>query len=134
MVNPSDPALILYTSGTTHLAKGVVLTHAQVVAALAAQTHNARSLHPEDRPIKYLSYLPLSHIFAFITDLYQMSAGNCALYGSPATLGDDSPGVANGERGDLTTAQPDTIITVPLVCQRIRRSIERNFMDKGFFS
>jgi acyl-CoA synthetase (AMP-forming)/AMP-acid ligase II len=57
-VSPSDPALLMYTSGTTGMPKGVRLTHANVLHA--AQTVSAwHQLTPRDR---VLSSLPIYHI------------------------------------------------------------------------
>jgi acyl-CoA synthetase (AMP-forming)/AMP-acid ligase II len=55
---PSDPALLMYTSGTTGTPKGVLLSHANLLAA--ANTVAAwHGLTPQDR---VLSSLPLYHI------------------------------------------------------------------------
>lgn len=53
---------IMYTSGTTGDPKGVLLTHRNVMAMMAAVNQRvAKSVAtPEDA---YLSYLPLAHIF-----------------------------------------------------------------------
>ena len=57
-VEPGDPALLMYTSGTTGVPKGVVLTHANMLhAGRAVVAH--QSLAPFDR---VLSSLPLYHI------------------------------------------------------------------------
>lgn len=57
--NGEDLMSILYTSGTTGNSKGVMLTHGQALAALAA---NGKVLHlsAEDR---IMNFLPYTHIF-----------------------------------------------------------------------
>ncbi|MFI5016290.1 MAG: AMP-binding protein, partial [Hyphomicrobiales bacterium] len=57
-LDADDPALLMYTSGTTGTPKGVLLTHRNLIAAAAsvAQWHELR---PADR---VLSSLPLYHI------------------------------------------------------------------------
>jgi sulfoacetate-CoA ligase len=57
-VRPSDPALLMYTSGTTGTPKGAVLTHANLFAA-ASTVAGWHGLTPRDR---CLSSLPLYHI------------------------------------------------------------------------
>ncbi|MET0204123.1 MAG: AMP-binding protein, partial [Casimicrobiaceae bacterium] len=54
----SSPAMLMYTSGTTGTPKGVLLTHANMLAAGQAVA-NAHALTPHDR---VLSSLPLYHI------------------------------------------------------------------------
>ena len=57
-VKPTDAALLMYTSGTTGAPKGVLLTHANLVAG-ASSVARWHGLGPEDR---VLSSLPLYHI------------------------------------------------------------------------
>ena len=57
-VAPEDPALLMYTSGTTGTPKGALLTHANLVAGGRAVSE-WHGLGPEDR---CLSSLPIYHI------------------------------------------------------------------------
>ncbi len=57
-VSPGDVATLIYTSGTTGPPKGVELTHANLLAQVAA-TRTALPVSAEDRTI---SYLPSAHI------------------------------------------------------------------------
>lgn len=56
---PEDMCSICYTSGTTGVPKGAMLSQAAMVASAAGTLYNA-ALYPGD---VYLSYLPLAHIY-----------------------------------------------------------------------
>ncbi|MGA2967047.1 MAG: AMP-binding protein [Terriglobales bacterium] len=65
-IRPSDPLEIVFTSGTTAEPKGVVLTHANVVANLAPIESEIKKYLKYERlvhPIRFLNLLPLSHVF-----------------------------------------------------------------------
>jgi Long-chain acyl-CoA synthetases (AMP-forming) len=57
-VQPDDVLTIIYTSGTTGPPKGVEITHANMLAELAATT----GLHPQSVDDVVISYLPDAHI------------------------------------------------------------------------
>ncbi|MEX2370640.1 MAG: long-chain fatty acid--CoA ligase [Bacteroidales bacterium] len=67
-IDPSDLLTILYTSGTTGMPKGVMLSHANIVSnMLACQDHIDKG--EEHRA---LSFLPISHVYErMISYLYQ---------------------------------------------------------------
>jgi len=50
----------MYTSGTTGVPKGVILTNGNMVAAVANASFSGVDLSPND---SYLSYLPFAHIY-----------------------------------------------------------------------
>lgn len=58
-LEPDDGAAILYTSGTTGTAKGVLLSHGNLVSNVHATNHHT-TMTSEDR---LLCYLPLFHCF-----------------------------------------------------------------------
>jgi long-chain acyl-CoA synthetase len=58
-MNPNDPAVLLYTSGTTGFPKGAMLSHGNVVSNAWATVHHAGYTR-EDRMILFL---PMFHVF-----------------------------------------------------------------------
>jgi len=59
---PEDLAMLLYTSGTTARPKGVMITHANIAAALQSAT----SLNPDLPRRPMLHVLPLTHVFGLL--------------------------------------------------------------------
>jgi long-chain acyl-CoA synthetase len=74
-IKPDDFASLIYTSGTTGKAKGVILTHRNMVSNFlsAAKVFN---LKPED---KYLSILPLCHVGGRLGN-YQTQYSGASIY------------------------------------------------------
>ena len=58
-VTPSDPALIMYTSGTTGFPKGVLLSHRSLLNQIQFVMHRAKSYHDE----RICVPIPFFHIF-----------------------------------------------------------------------
>ena len=75
-VQPDDFASLIYTSGTTGKAKGVMLTHRNMVSNFlsAASVFN---LKPED---KYLSILPLCHVGGRLGNYQTQYSGSSIYY------------------------------------------------------
>ncbi len=109
---PADPALIIYTSGTTARPKGVLTTHHNLVAQITALT-TAWAWHEDDR---ILHTLPLHHIHGVVNALA------CALWsGAACEFGSGAP-ASTWDRlasGDITL-----FMAVPTVYARLIRAWE----------
>lgn len=73
---PEDTITINYTSGTTGNPKGVVLTHANAVAAAST----ARATLESKGSDVILSYLPLAHIYQRVTEQATLFSGSAIGY------------------------------------------------------
>ncbi|KAI3683821.1 hypothetical protein L1987_84336 [Smallanthus sonchifolius] len=74
-VSQNDVAVILYSSGTTGLSKGVVLTHRSIIATALMVTSD-QGFYGEGRSV-FLIVVPLFHVMGLITFTYsQLQRGN----------------------------------------------------------
>ena len=117
-ISESDLASIIYTSGTTGKPKGVMLSHANMVAN-AKQAQEVLQFSPQDIT---LSFLPLSHVFERTCGLYTM------IYAGA--------GIAYAERmesvpRDLKLARPTILISVPRLFEKIHGRVVSQAMDAG---
>lgn len=71
-VRQSDPAAILYSSGTTGRVKGVVLTHRNLIAVLAG-VHGLRE--EREKPAVAVITVPLFHVFGFVFAVSAVAGG-----------------------------------------------------------
>jgi long-chain acyl-CoA synthetase len=86
-VQPADLATIIYTSGTTGEPKGVMLTHAALVANMRAGA-DALDVHQDDVA---LSFLPLSHAFErMVAYIYLLRGVTVVFAESFDTIGRDA--------------------------------------------
>ena len=74
-IRPDDFASLIYTSGTTGKAKGVILTHRNMVSNFLAAA-KVFNLKPQD---KYLSILPLCHVGGRLGN-YQTQYSGASIY------------------------------------------------------
>ncbi|HET7212946.1 MAG TPA: long-chain fatty acid--CoA ligase, partial [Terriglobia bacterium] len=106
---PSDVATIVYTSGTTGVFKGVVLTHANIASNIQA-CDRLFDFHPGDVS---MAFLPLAHIFERMIDFYYMAQGVSIAYAESI---DTLP-------QNLREVRPTLMAVVPRLVEKIREKV-----------
>lgn len=112
-IDPDEFKVLIFTSGTTADAKGVMLCNRNLAENVNAATAYVK-LSPEDR---LMSILPLHHT-------YESSIGFLLPYGVGASVS-----VCEGLKHivqDLQETKPTALLTVPLLVETLYRKINKN--------
>ncbi|KAJ3066946.1 long-chain fatty acid-CoA ligase [Podochytrium sp. JEL0797] len=121
-----DLALIMYTSGSTGPPKGVMITHANVVATVSGGFDFLKTYLNMDGGEFYLAFLPLAHILEFACEMAFLYLGVSVGYGSVRTLTDAS---VRQCKGDIRELRPTIIAGVPAVWDSIRKAVSGKIRD-----
>ncbi len=112
-INPHEMGILLYTSGTTGVSKGVMLSQNNICSNVV-QILRRLEVTEKDRA---LSILPLHHTFECTVDLAAFYAGACVAYNSSVTK----------LKSELKTFAPTILACVPMVLETLHRSIMANY-------
>lgn len=111
-VDGDDTLLIVYTSGTTGLSKGVVLSHRNIISNAVA----CRSIIRLNRLDRLLSILPMAHTYEFTLGfIIPYTSGSRIFYL-------DRPPSVTVLLPALKTVRPTIMLSVPLVIEKMYRS------------
>ncbi|XP_019759467.1 long-chain-fatty-acid--CoA ligase 4 isoform X8 [Dendroctonus ponderosae] len=116
----NDPAIIMYTSGSTGVPKGVMILHKNLIATLKAFC-DATDIYEQDIMI---GFLPLAHVFELLVETVCLCAGVPIGYSSALTMLDSSSKIKKGTKGDASVLQPTCMTSVPLILDRISKTIQ----------
>ena len=121
-VGVDSPVTIIYTSGTSGEAKGVVLTAANVGFMLERTAERLSQLMPgstgQDRVFHYLPFTFAASWIALLTFLKRRSL---------VTLNTDLAKIAS----DMRTVAPDYFLNVPQLLERMRRAVDEQLWQTG---
>ena len=119
-LDESSLATIIFTSGTTGLPKGAMLTHGNLLSnVLAAQERIG--LTPDER---FLTFLPLSHVFMRMVSFLGLHAGVGALYNDNLRL----------LMPNLKLVKPTILIVVPRFLEMMREKVQEGIATKSGLS
>jgi long-chain acyl-CoA synthetase len=122
--SPNDPAVILYTSGTTGRSKGAMLSNRNITS----NVRTAIELFDLDPSMHTLSFLPINHVFEQVAGIIlPLTVGGTVSFAeSLRKLGDN-----------LGEVKPNFLLGVPavfrLLADRMSRKIESQSLSKALF-
>jgi long-chain acyl-CoA synthetase len=120
----SDPVAIIYTSGTSGEAKGVVLNAGNIAHMLRCINGRLDLLmdgrQQQDRVFHYLPFVFAGSWMLLLTSLSR---------GSLLTLNTDLSKIAQ----DMRTVAPDYFLNVPALLERMRRAVDEQLWQAGGF-
>jgi long-chain acyl-CoA synthetase len=109
---PADVAALLYTSGTTGEAKGVVLTHGNVVSNITT----VFGLMPVSERHRTLSFLPWAHAFGHTLELHGVIAA-----GASMAIAEGVDKIVD----NLGEVRPTVLVAVPRVFLRVYANVNK---------
>ncbi|EHB05468.1 Long-chain-fatty-acid--CoA ligase 3 [Heterocephalus glaber] len=127
---PSDIAVIMYTSGSTGIPKGVMISHSNIIAGITGMARRIPKVREED---VYIGYLPLAHVLELSAELVCLSHGCRIGYSSPQTLADQSSKIKKGSKGDTSMLKPTLMAAVPEIMDRIYKNVMNKVNEMSSF-
>jgi len=114
-LDDSDPVTIIYTSGTSGVSKGVVLTAGNIGHMLSCTTQRLDAVLADVGPPQCIfHYLPFCFCGSWIMLLTSLSRGNLLMLSTDL----------DHLRDELRIASPHLFMNVPTLLERVRRGVD----------
>ncbi|MDR0300861.1 MAG: AMP-binding protein, partial [Treponema sp.] len=120
-ISPNDPASIVFTSGTTGFAKGVTLSHKNIIANTSAAI---RILQPTKKDV-FISVLPLHHTYPTTCSFMAPIS-----FGIPTIISEKIVGKVVVD--DINDGGVTFLIGVPLLYDKVMSAIEAKYNQIPF--
>ena len=111
----SDPACIIYTSGTQGNPKGVILSHGGILSNCEGGYELLKSIISKD--MKFLTWLPLSHSYEHTVQFIQIAVGAKVFYAESI----------DKLLKNISDCSPDIMTAVPRFYQNLYQKINSTF-------
>ena len=121
---PDDVSTLCYTSGTTGLPKGAILSHQNIISACAGILQSQSGVQLSKRDV-HLSYLPLSHIFERLVET--------AIWCHGGSVGYFSGGNNKALPAILKALRPTIFPSVPRLFYKLHDKITSKVEGSGMF-
>ena len=115
-ISPNDPASIVFTSGTTGFAKGVTLSHKNIIANTSAAI---RILEPKEKDV-FIDVLPLHHTYPTTCSFMAPIS-----IGIPTVICEKIVGKVVVD--DIRDGKVSFLIAVPLLYDKVMTAIEAGY-------